>query len=105
MENKNPINAILENLSIQESQSLNEVRSKQLSDDTSVYRRGLKYYIKKGDTVKEISKDQYKKLTDTKYVQKKLKKALKNGTAEERWIDGTKVVSLPSDGNVEDVYS
>ena len=41
---------------------INESRTVSLGDGSSAYSYGGKYYIKKGDSKKEISKDQYDKL-------------------------------------------
>ena len=58
---KNTVNAILENLAVNEAR-LNEVKSINLGNGTTAYQSNGTYYIKKGDERKEISSDQYQKL-------------------------------------------
>lgn len=47
---------------INDSLKLNEVKSINLGNGSTAYQSGGKYYIKKGDSKKEISADQYTKL-------------------------------------------
>lgn len=47
---------------INDSIKINEVKSIDLGNDATAYQSAGKYYIKKGDTKKEISADQYAKL-------------------------------------------
>lgn len=44
---------------------LNEFNTTNLSDGSSIWKSGDKFYIRKGDTKKEISEDQYNKLMGT----------------------------------------
>lgn len=50
------------NMIINDSIKINETKSINLGDGKSAYQYGGKYYIKNGDTRKEISSDQYQKL-------------------------------------------